>query len=59
MLSKSYLMVRSAPFETRPEPVLGPRTARTRGAAPQDKLARLEPRTITVQLFFGGRESIS
>src|SRR5215472_2668834 len=37
MRSLAYLMVRSAPFETPPT------------AAPQDKLARLEPRTTELQ----------
>src|SRR6266702_3093744 len=37
MLSKAYLIVRSAPFETPP------------AAAPQDKLARLEGRTMFVR----------
>src|SRR5215469_5303891 len=37
MRSLAYLMVRSAPFETPP------------AAAPQDKLARLEPRTTELQ----------
>jgi len=44
-----YKLWGAPPFETPPEPVLGPRTARTRGAAPQDKGAGLEARAASLQ----------